>query len=134
MLNKCLLIGRLGKDPETRSLPNGNSVVNFSMATDETYKNKDGEKVQKTEWHKIVTFGNLAEICGQFLTKGKMVYIEGKIQTRSWDNKEGVKQYSTEIVADVMKMLGGGEKKEGKAPPQQSQESTAPTAEEDVPF
>jgi len=134
MLNKCLLIGRLGKDPEARALPNGNPVVNFSIATDETYKNKEGEKISKTEWHKIIAFGKLAEICSQYLVKGQLVYIEGKIQTRAWDNKEGQKQYSTEIVADQMKMLSSGEKKEGKTPPQNRQESTAPTDDGDVPF
>ena len=136
MLNKAHLIGRLGKDPEVRYLPDGSMVTTFSVATDEQWKDKNGEKVQKTEWHKIVTFRKLAEICGQYLTKGQLVYLEGKIQTRAWDNKEGQKQYSTEIVADQMKMLSSGDKKkdEGKAPPQQKQESTAPTPEEDVPF
>jgi single-strand DNA-binding protein len=133
MINKAILVGRLGKDPEVRRTADGsNSIVNFSIATDENYKNKSGEKVQKTEWHRIVTFGKLADICGEYLAKGKLVYIEGKIQTRSWDNKDGVKQYTTEIVADTMKMLdskGDGQK---SAAPQH--ESRPDPSNEDVPF
>ncbi|MEN6510022.1 MAG: single-stranded DNA-binding protein [Smithella sp.] len=105
MINKAILIGRLGKDPEVRYTPDGTMVTNFSLATDEQWKDKSGEKVQKTEWHRIVTFGKLAEICGNYLIKGKMVFIEGRIQTRSWEDKDGVKRYTTEIVANDMKML-----------------------------
>lgn len=105
MINKAILVGRLGKDPEVRYTPDGSQVTNFTLATDESYKDKAGEKVQKTEWHRIVTFGKLAEICGNYLVKGKLVYIEGKIQTRSWDDKEGVKRNTTEIVGSDMKML-----------------------------
>ena len=105
MLNKVLLIGRLGADPEIRYMPDGTMVTSFNMATDESYKSKSGEKVQKTEWHKIVTFRKLAEICGQYLHKGSLIYLEGKIQTRSWEDKEGVKRYTTEIIAANMQML-----------------------------
>jgi single-strand DNA-binding protein len=105
MVNKAILIGRLGKDPEVRYTPDGTMVTNFNLATDEQWKDKNGEKVQKTEWHRIVTFGKLAEICGNYLTKGKMVFIEGRIQTRAWEDKDGVKRYTTEIVANDMKML-----------------------------
>ena len=105
MINKAILVGRLGKDPEIRYTPDGAMVTSFSVATDEVWKDKSGEKVQKTEWHRIVTFGKLAEICGKFLAKGKLVYIEGRIQTRSWDDKEGKKHYTTEIIANNMKML-----------------------------
>ena len=125
MINKAILIGRLGKDPEVRYTPDGQMVTSFGLATDEQWKDKQGEKVQKTEWHKIVVFGKLAEICGNYLVKGKLVYLEGKLQTRSWENKDGVKQYTTEIVANDMKMLGDKQKAEAE-PPQPPQE--------DVPF
>ncbi len=117
MINKVILVGRLGKDPEVRVTPDGTMVTNFNLATDEQWKDKNGEKVQKTEWHKIVTFGKLADICGQYLVKGKLVYIEGRIQTRSWEDKEGVKRYTTEIVANDMKMLDskGQSKSDGPA-------------------
>ena len=105
MINKAILVGRLGKDPEIRYTPDGAMVTSFSVATDEISKDKSGERVQKTEWHRIVTVGKLAEICGKYLAKGKLVFIEGRIQTRSWDDKEGRKHYSTEIIANNMKML-----------------------------
>jgi single-strand DNA-binding protein len=105
MVNKVLLIGRLGKDPEVRYTPDGMMVTNFSMATDEYRKDKNGEKVQRTEWHRIVTFGKLAEICSSYLSKGKLVFVEGRIQTQSWDDKDGNKRYTTEIIASDMRML-----------------------------
>ncbi len=101
-----MLIGRLGADPEFRVTPNGSSVVNFNLATDESYKDKNGQKVERTEWHRIVAWDKLAEICKQYLTKGKLIYVEGKLTTRSWDDKEtGKKNYITEIVATDMTML-----------------------------
>jgi len=106
MINKVILVGYVGKDAEIRYTPSGSSVANFSVATTEKWS-KNGEKTEKTEWHKIVAFGKLAEICGEYLTKGKLIYIEGKLQTRNWEDKDGIKRYSTEIVANVMKMLGG---------------------------
>ena len=106
MINKVILVGRLGKDPEIRSTPGGTSVAKFSLATDEKFTDKAGEKQERTEWHNIVAWGKLGEICGQFLRKGKLVYIEGSIRTDSWDDKEsGQKKYRTEIVANTMKML-----------------------------
>lgn len=105
MINKVILIGRLGADPEVRYTPDGTMVVNFRIATDETYKNKQGEKVSKTEWHRIVVFGRLAEICGNYLGKGRLVFIEGKLQTRTWDDKDGNKRSLTEILASNMQML-----------------------------
>jgi single-strand DNA-binding protein len=105
MVNRVLLIGRLGADPEVRYTPDGTMIVNFRIATDETYKNKQGEKVSKTEWHRIVVFGRLAEICGNYLGKGRLVFIEGKLQTRTWDDKEGNKRSLTEILATNMQML-----------------------------
>jgi len=105
MVNKATLIGRLGKDPEVRYTADGTMITNFNLATDEQWKDKNGEKVQKTEWHRIVTFGKLAEICGNYLVKGKLIFIEGRIQTRSWEDKDGVKRFTTEIVASNMQML-----------------------------
>ena len=128
MVNKCIFIGRLGRDPETKYLPSGEPVCNFSIAIDESYKNKSGEKVQKTEWVNIVAFRKLAEICGNYLVKGKQVYVEGKIQTRSWEDKEGVKRSATEIVANDMKMLDSKGKVENTPAPDLRNET------EDVPF
>lgn len=105
MINKAILIGRLGKDPDIRYTPDGTMVTTFRIATDEQWKDKNGEKVQKTEWHQIVTYRKLAEICGNYLVKGKLVFIEGRIQTRSWEDKDGIKRYTTEIIANDMKML-----------------------------
>jgi len=105
MVNKATLIGRLGKDPDIRYTPDGTMVTTFRIATDEQWKDKNGEKVQKTEWHQIVTYRKLAEICGNYLVKGKLVFIEGRIQTRSWEDKDGIKRYTTEIIANDMKML-----------------------------
>jgi single-strand DNA-binding protein len=106
MINKVILVGRLGKDPEIRSTPSGQSVARFTVATDEKFTDKSGEKQERTEWHNIAAWGRLGEICGQYLRKGKLVYIEGSLRTDSWDDKEtGQKRYKTEIVAREMKML-----------------------------
>jgi single-strand DNA-binding protein len=106
MINKVIIVGRLGKDPEMRSTPSGTSAARFSVATDERFTDRNGEKQERTEWHNIIAWGKLGEICGQYLKKGKLVYIEGSIRTDSWDDKEsGQKKYRTEIVANTMKML-----------------------------
>jgi single-strand DNA-binding protein len=105
-VNKVILIGRLGADPEVKYLTNGTTVANFRMATTENRLNKSGEKTTFTEWHRIVAFGRLAEICGEYLNKGKQVYVEGRLRTRSWEDKDGNKRWSTEIVATQMQMLG----------------------------
>jgi len=105
-VNKAILIGNLGADPEVKYLTNGTTVANFRIATSENRLNKAGEKTTITEWHRIVTFGRLAEICKEYLHKGKQVYIEGRIQTRSWEDKDGNRRFSTEIVANQMQMLG----------------------------
>jgi single-strand DNA-binding protein len=106
-VNKVILVGRLGKDPETRYTPSGQGVCNFSLATDESFKDRNGERQKRTEWHRIVMWSKLAEIAQQYLKKGSLVYIEGRIQTRQWDDKNtGQKRYSTDIVANTMKMLG----------------------------
>ena len=106
MINKVILVGRLGKDPEVRSTPGGATVTKFTMATDEKFTDKSGEKQERTEWHNIAAWGKLGEICGQYLRKGKLIYIEGSIRTDSWEDKEsGQKKYRTEIIARDMKML-----------------------------
>jgi single-strand DNA-binding protein len=106
MINKVILVGRLGKDPEIKSTPGGTTVAKFTLATDEKFTDKSGEKQERTEWHNIVAWARLAEICGQYLRKGSLVYIEGSIRTDSWEDKEsGQKRYRTEIVAREMKML-----------------------------
>ncbi len=157
-LNKVMLIGNLGKDPDVRAIPSGVKVASFSIATSESYTNRDGQKVDKTEWHNIVLWRGLAEIAEKYLHKGSQVYIEGRLQTRSWDDQNGNKRYTTEIVGDSMVMLGkpggnreggfnqgGGEDSFSQEPPrEQSQDrggrsayqpsSMPPAAEDDLPF
>lgn len=106
-VNKVILIGNLGADPETRYLPSGDAVTNIRIATTENWKDKSGDKQEHTEWHRISFFGRLAEVAGEYLKKGSPVYIEGRIRTRKWQDKEGQDKYSTEIVADRMQLLGG---------------------------
>jgi len=105
MFNRATLIGRLGRDPELRYTQGGMAFAVFTMATNEVWKDKEGNKQERTEWHRIVAFGRLGEVCGQYLAKGRLVFIEGRIQTREWVDKENVKRYTTEIVASEMKML-----------------------------
>ena len=136
-VNKVILIGRLGADPELRYMPNGDPVANFNLATNESYKDKDGNTQEKTEWHRIVAFRRLAEICGEYLKKGKLVYIEGRIQSRSWEDKNGMKRYTTEIVANTMQMLD----KKGEVdasmigePPQDTGSKKSESEDDDLPF
>jgi len=124
-INKVILIGRLGADPEIRYTNAGAAVANFSLATSTNWVNKDGEREERTEWHRIVAFGRLGEICGEYLNKGKQVYIEGRLQTRSWEDKEGIRRKTTEIVALQLQMLGAPS---GDRPPA---EGDQPPAEED---
>ncbi len=105
-VNKVILIGNLGNDPELRHTPSGTPVANFRIATNEVFTNRDGERDQRTEWHRIVAFGRLAEICGQYLKKGKQVYIEGRLRTREWEDQSGNRRFTTEITATQMVMLG----------------------------
>jgi single-strand DNA-binding protein len=112
-VNRVILIGNLGKDPEIRSLEGGVKVANFSLATTETFKGKNGEKVDQTEWHNIVLWRGLAEVAESFLKKGNTIYVEGKIKTRDWTDKDGNKRYTTEIVGDNMVMLGGRRDQQG---------------------
>ena len=108
MLNKVILIGRLGRDPETRFMPNGEAVCNFSVATSESWKDSNGQKQERTEWHNITMYRKLAEIAGQYLKKGSQAYLEGKIQSRKYQGKDGIERTAYEIIANEMKMLGGG--------------------------
>ncbi|MFA6921560.1 MAG: single-stranded DNA-binding protein [Gallionella sp.] len=106
-VNKVILIGRLGKDPETRYMPNGEAVTNATLATSENWKDKSGVKQEKTEWHNLVFYRRLAEVAGEYLKKGSMIYVEGKLQTRKWQDKEGKDRYTTDIIVNEMTMLGG---------------------------
>ncbi len=105
-VNKVILVGRLGKDPETRYMTNGEAVTNVTLATSENWKDKSGEKQERTEWHNLVFYRRLAEIAGEYLKKGAQIYVEGKIQTRKWQDKEGKDRYTTEIIVNEMQMLG----------------------------
>jgi single-strand DNA-binding protein len=124
-VNKVILIGNLGRDPETRYLPDGGAVTNVSVATTDVWKDKSGEKQERTEWHRVAFFGRLAEIAGEYLKKGSPVYIEGRLQTRKWQDKDGQDRYTTEIVANEMKMLGS----RGGGSEAMAREAPAPAAE-----
>ncbi len=142
-VNKVILVGNLGRDPEVRYMPNGEAVCNFSIATTDSWKDKSGAKQERTEWHNIVMYRKLAEIAGEYLKKGRPVYVEGRLQTRKWQTKEGQDRYTTEIIADQMQMLGsrdgagsnasydggmdqGGMDDYNQAPPSQGQARSAP--------
>jgi single-strand DNA-binding protein len=149
-VNKVILLGRLGKDPEMRYSPSGTAVANFSMATNHSTKDQDGNFTDKTEWHRVVCLGRLAEIAGEYLQKGKQVYIEGRIQTRSWEDQQGQTRYVTEVVANEMTMIGGRNDNNGgdstsydaAAPPPkkeaspkvQEEAASSPNEEDDLPF
>ena len=105
-VNKVILVGNLGRDPETRYMPDGGAITNISIATTSSWKDKNGEKQEQTEWHKVAFFGKLAEIAGEYLKKGSQVYVEGKLRTRKWQDKDGADKYTTEVIADAMQMLG----------------------------
>lgn len=129
-VNKVIVIGNLGKDPELRYLQSGDAVANITVATTETWKDKQGQKKEETEWHRISMFGKTAEIAGQYLKKGAQVYIEGKLQTKKWTDKEGVERYTTEIRCDRMQMLGKADPKEAK----EEAPRKAEKIEDDIPF
>jgi single-strand DNA-binding protein len=109
-VNKVILVGNLGKDPEVRYTPGGQAVANFTIATNEAWTDKSGQKQERTEWHRIVVWAKQAELCGEYLSKGRQVYVEGRLQTREWTNKEGAKQYTTEVVANQVVFLSGGDR------------------------
>jgi len=115
-VNKVILIGNLGRDPETRYMPEGGAITNISIATTEKWKDKNGDMQEKTEWHRVAFFGKLAEIAGEYLKKGSQVYVEGRLQTRKWQDKDGADKYTTEIVANAMQMLGSRQGMGGGAP------------------
>jgi single-strand DNA-binding protein len=146
-VNKAILIGNLGADPETRYTQNGQAVSNFRMATSERWTGRDGQQQERTEWHRIVTFGKLAETCQNYLSKGRQVYVEGRIQTRQWEDKQGQKRFTTEIVAQTVRFLGQrgsgdhGRAAEGDAPPYGGDDNfeggpggPPPIGDDDVPF
>jgi single-strand DNA-binding protein len=146
-VNKVILVGNLGREPEVRFMPNGEAVCNFSIATTDNWKDKNGEKQSKTEWHNIVIYRKLAEIAGDYLKKGSPVYIEGRLQTRKWQTKEGQDRYTTEIIANSMQMLGtkpassgqsdGGYDKERYTPPPSDKDAPPRNFddfEDDIPF
>jgi len=153
-VNKVILIGNLGRDPETRYMPEGGAITNISIATTEKWKDKNGEMQEKTEWHRVAFFGKLAEIAGEYLKKGSQVYVEGRLQTRKWQDKDGADKYTTEVVANVMQMLGsrqgmgGGDRSSeasgerapaGAAKPQGGKPAAKPGGkfddfEDDIPF
>ena len=135
-VNKVILIGNLGRDPELRYLPNGDPVAKFTLATNFRGKDKDGQWQDKTEWHNIVVFRKQAEICNEYLKKGSPVYVEGRIQTRSWEDKDGNKKYMTEIIAQLVQMLGRKGEPEAEVPEEIAEplaEETK-TEDEDLPF
>lgn len=140
-INKVILIGRLGRDPEVRYTADGTAIANFSIATSEEWKDKGtGEKKERTEWHRIVAFRRLGEICGEYLSKGRQVYIEGRLQTRDWQDKDGIKRYTTEIVASQMQMLGSRESYDNKGASGFQKDEIPPGSEfpnsqdDDIPF
>lgn len=143
-VNKVLLIGRLGNNPEIRYTPSGAAVANFNIATNESWNDKNGQKQERTEWHRIVVWGKLAQLCGEYLAKGRQVYIEGRLQTRQWQDKEGQTKYTTEVIANTVQFLGAGNgagRVADEAAPQASAGASANVAmeapsftEEDIPF
>lgn len=135
MLNKVILIGRLGRDPEVRYMPNGEAVCNFSVATSESWKDSNGQKQERSEWHNVTMYRKLAEIAGQYLTKGSQVYLEGKIQSRKYQGKDGIERTAYEIIANEMKMLGGNAQAPAQNPqPAQAQAQAQDDISDDVPF
>ncbi len=144
-VNKAILVGNLGRDPEVRYMPDGGAITNISIATTDNWKDKGGEKQERTEWHRVVFFGKLAEIAGEYLKKGSQVYVEGRLQTRKWQDKDGNDKYTTEVVASDMKMLGSRAGSENIArdisSPSEPEKNTAQKAggnfddlEDDIPF
>ena len=134
MLNKVMVIGNLGADPEMRYTANGNAVTNFNVASNREYTTGDGERRQETEWFRVVTWNRLAEICSQYLEKGRQVYIEGRLQTRSWEGQDGQTRYTTEVIAYEVKFLGGSGSDRREAPPLLEPGDDSPLDADDLPF
>ena len=144
-VNKVILLGNLGRDPELRYTQSGQAVANFTLATSENWNDKSGERVEKTEWHRVVVWGKVAELCSQYLSKGRSVYLEGRIQTREWEDKEGQKRFTTEVNAQTVQFLGSGRNENntagpgtdmpaGNAPPDTSGGGGPPAPGDDIPF
>jgi single-strand DNA-binding protein len=139
-VNKVILIGNLGRDPELRYTQGGQAVANFTLATTDRFSSKDGERQERTEWHRIVAWARTAELCAQYLSKGRSVYIEGRLQTREWEDKEGQKRRTTEIVAQTVQFLGGreggsgGPRSTGSDVPPADDEGAPPPPADDIPF
>ena len=134
-VNKVIIVGNLGADPETRYMPSGSAVTNFTVATSESWKDKQtGEQKDRTEWHKVSMFNRLAEIAGEYLRKGSQVYIEGKLRTRKWQDKDGNDRYTTEIIADEMQMLGGRSQPANQAPERRVEPAHDDFEDQDLPF
>jgi single-strand DNA-binding protein len=134
-VNKAILIGNLGADPELRYTPGGQAVASFRIATTERFKNRDGEQQERTEWHNIVCWGRLAEIANEYLKKGRPVFIEGRIQHRSYEDKDGITRYRTDIIAQNMQFLGSrGDTERAPAQPQQEKQPEMPADDDDLPF
>lgn len=133
-VNKVILIGNLGADPEMRKMPDGTPTASISLATTEAWKDKAGEKKEKTEWHRVVFFKGLAEVVGEYLNKGSQIYIEGKLRTRKWADKEGVERYTTEIVCRELKMLGKKDSKDVPIAPSAEAPPNAGEMDDDIPF
>ncbi len=135
MVNKVILVGNLGRDPELRSTTSGQPVASFTLATNRRWRDRDGNRQEQTEWHNIVCWGRQAEIAGQYLTKGKQIYVEGRLQTRSWEDRQsGEKRYRTEVVCDNFQMLGARGAFEGGEPRQAAQTAPAAPEDDDIPF
>ena len=133
-VNKVIVLGNLGKDPELRHLPNGDAVCNFSLATTESWKDKNGDKKEQTEWHRVTLFKKLAEIAAQYVKKGNPLYVEGKIQTKKWQDKEGNDRYTTEIVADKIQLLGGRQSETPDVPVARKSGGSVAIMDDDIPF
>lgn len=138
MVNKVIFVGRLGADPVVKYTPDGLQMTSFNIASGNTRKDSDGHKITETEWLSCVTWGKLAEICGQYLSKGKLIYVEGRLKTRSWEDKEGVKRYKTEAILSDMKMLGSKSESDGSGQREQNGHTAEgdydPERDEDIPF
>ncbi|MBU2753990.1 single-stranded DNA-binding protein [Acidithiobacillus sp. CV18-2] len=147
-VNKVILLGHLGRDPEMRYQPSGGAIANLNLATSETFKDREGNRQERTEWHRVVLFGRTAEIAGEYLKKGSMAYVEGRLQTRKWTDKEGQERYTTEIVGDRLQLVGGrgggtanfddGQQESYAAPQSAAKSSSRPPVEQfeddDIPF
>ena len=139
-VNKVIVLGHLGRDPEMRYTPDGKAIANFSLATSESFKDKEGNKQERTEWHRVVLFGRIAEIAGEYLRKGGMAYVEGRLQTRKWTDKEGQERYTTEIVGDRLQLIGGkkedGGSEHASAPASRGGNTPPPVEDfdDDIPF